>query len=96
MEKKNVSRKALETLLSDSMRDAIGHLELPKPSKKIMKLVSRSAKKLASEFTHILKKENKKSKKIEKSLVYVEDVLKGKKDKVKRKKKVSATKKAAA
>ena len=88
MENNKVSKKALKSLLNDSMRDAIGHLELPKPTKKVKKLLDRSSKKLASEFAGILKKENKKIKKAEKSLTYVEDVLKGKNKKSKKSKEV--------
>jgi hypothetical protein len=81
MEKKKVSKKALESLLNDSMREAIGHLELPKPTKKVKKLIDKSSRKLASEFASLLKKENKRTKEVETSLSYVEDVLKGKKEK---------------
>jgi hypothetical protein len=85
MEKIKVSKKALKSLLSDSMNVAIGNLELPKPSKKVKKLLDRSSKKLASEFKRILKKENSKSKKAEKDLAYVDDVLNGKKPRKNRK-----------
>ena len=85
MERIKVSKKALKSLLSDSMNVAIGNLELPKPSKKVKKLLDRSSKKLASEFKRILKKENSKSKKAEKDLAYVDDVLNGKKPRKNRK-----------
>jgi hypothetical protein len=81
MEKIKVSKKALISLLNDSMRDAIGNLELPKPSKKVKKLIDRSSKKLALEFVQILKKESRKAKKSEKALTYVDDILNGKKTK---------------
>lgn len=81
METKLVSTKALKSLLNDSLREAIIKLELPEPTKKLDKMISKSSKKIASEFVDILKKEQKKEKKAEKSLTYVEDVLKGKKDK---------------
>ncbi len=81
MEKKKVSRKALKSLLNDSLHVALGTLELPKPTKKIEKLLDKSSKKLASEFVSILRKENRKTKKTEKSIAYVEDVLRGKKSK---------------
>lgn len=67
------------------MREAISKLELPKSNKKLDKLISKSSKKIASEFSDLIKKEKKKNKKIEKSLTYVEDVLKGKKKKNKKK-----------
>jgi hypothetical protein len=81
MEQTKVSKKALKSLLNDSMRVAIGNLELPKPTKKVKKLLFKSSKKLASEFAQILKKENRKAKKAEKAMTYVDDVLKGKKNK---------------
>ena len=67
------------------MREAITKLELPKANKKLQKLIDKSSKKIASEFSHLLKKEKKKNKKVEKSLTYVEDVLTGKKKKSKNK-----------
>jgi hypothetical protein len=81
MEKNKVSKKALQSLLNDSMRDAIGHLELPKPTKKVKKLLDRSSKKLATEFAQILRKEGRKAKKAEKALTYVDEMLAGKKSK---------------
>src|SRR5690606_15644823 len=88
MEKNKISRKALKNLLTNTMREAIGNLELPKANKKIKKLIDKSSKKLASEFSQVLKKEKKKSRKAEKSLTYVEDVLTGKKKKSKKSKEV--------
>lgn len=81
MEKIKVSKKALQSLLNDSLRMAIRNLELPEPTKKVEKLLDKSSKKLASEFADILKKESRKTKKTEKSIAYVEDVLTGKKSK---------------
>ena len=76
---KKISKKALKALLNDSMHVAIGNLELPEPTKKVKKLIDKSSKKLASEFAAILKKELRKMRKHDRSLTYVEDVLKGKK-----------------
>ena len=87
MEKNKLSRKVLKGLLTDSMREAISKLELPKANKKVKKLIDRSSGKIASEFSQLLKRENKKAKKAEKSLVYIEDVLTGKEKKKKSKKK---------
>lgn len=87
MESTKVSKKALQSLLTDSMQVAIGNLELPKPTKKVKKLLDRSAKKLASEFAHILKKENRKAKKTERE-AFVNDVLKQKKSKKSKKSKL--------
>ena len=87
MEKNKLSRKVLKGLLTDSMREAISKLELPKANKKVKKLIDRSSSKIASEFSQLLKRENKKAKKAEKSLVYIEDVLTGKEKKKKSKKK---------
>ena len=76
---KKISKKALQSLLTDSMHVALGALELPEPTKKVNKLIDKSSRKLASEFASILKKEMRKEKKNQKSLTYVDDVLKGKK-----------------
>jgi hypothetical protein len=76
---KRISKKALKSLLTDSMNVALGNLQLPEPTKKVKKLIDKSSKKLATEFAAILKKEQRKSKKEERSLTYVDDVLKGKK-----------------
>ena len=81
MEQTKISKKALKSLLNDSLRDALGHLELPKPTKKVKKLLNKSSRKLASEFVQILKKENRRARKAEKSLAHVGNVLKGKKNK---------------
>jgi hypothetical protein len=89
METIKVSKKALKSLLTDSMREAIGNLELPKPTKKVNKLLEKSSKKLASEFAYLLKKNSRKEKKEEKSIGYVEDVLKGKKNKKTKKLKIA-------
>jgi hypothetical protein len=66
MEKK--SKKELRSMLQDSMKDAITKLELPAPTKKILKLIDRNSKKLATIYNEILKKEEKKKKKAEKFL----------------------------
>lgn len=86
MEKNKISKKKLKSLVTDSMREAISKLELPKASKKVKKLVDKSSKKIAAEFSQLLKKEDKKAKKAAKSLTYIEDVLTGKKKDKKSKK----------
>lgn len=90
MEKIKVSKKALRSLLNDSLRVAIGNLELPKPTKKVERLLDKSSKKLASEFAGILKKENRKARKTEKTIAYVDDILKGKKSKKRKEPKLEA------
>ena len=62
MEKKKVSKKALRSLLKDSVQQSISHLQLPEANKKVKKIINRSSNKLASEFSHLLKKEFKRSK----------------------------------
>jgi len=62
MDKKKVSKKALRNLLKDSVKQSIISLELPEPNKKVKKIISRTAKKMANEFSHLLKKEFKRSK----------------------------------
>jgi hypothetical protein len=61
MEIKKVSKKALRNLLKDSIQQTIGHLELPKPNKKVKKILNRTSKKMAVEFSNLLKKEFKRS-----------------------------------
>ena len=62
MENKKVYKKALRSLLKDSVKQSIGQLELPEPNKKVKKIIDRTAKKMAVEFSHLLKKQFKKSK----------------------------------
>lgn len=57
-----VSKKALRHLLKDSVQRSIGSLELPEPNKKVKKIISRSARKMANVFSTLLKKEMKRSK----------------------------------
>jgi hypothetical protein len=80
MEKLKTSKKALRILIADSMKEAIGTLELPQPTKKVNKLLQRNSKKLASVFADMIRRENKKKKKAEK---FMEDAKskKGKKSK---------------
>ena len=68
METQKRSKKVLRNLISDSMRDAISSLQLPEPSEKVKKLLNRSSKKLATVYSEILKKEEKKRRKAEKLL----------------------------
>ena len=63
MEKKKVSKKALRSLLKDSVQQSIISLELPQPNKKVKKIINRTAKKMAIEFSQLLKKEFKRSEK---------------------------------
>ena len=79
MEKPKTSKKALKDLINNSLIESISKLELPTPSKKVKKLVGRSSKRLAEVFASMIKRDLKKKHKVEKSLTYVEDVLKGKK-----------------
>jgi hypothetical protein len=83
MEKTKTSKKALRSLINDSMRSAIGHLELPEPSKKVKKLLNRNAKKLASVYADMLKREHRKKMKAEK---FMEAAVKGKSGKSKKSK----------
>jgi hypothetical protein len=78
MENKKTSKKALKTLISESMQEALRSLELPGPTKKVTKLLDRNSKRLANIYAHILKRENKKKKKAEK---FMEDAVGKKKQK---------------
>jgi hypothetical protein len=59
---KRVSKKALKSLLKDTVQRSITSLELPEANKKVKKIISRTAKKMANEFSSLLKKEMKRSK----------------------------------
>ena len=74
MGKMKIFKKTLNAQLNDSMRGAIARLELPKPTKKVKKLLDRSSKKLAAAFAGILRKQKRKSKKENKNLSYPEGV----------------------
>lgn len=63
MENKKTSKKALRGLIKDSMEEALTNLELPKPGKKVKKLLQRNSKKLAEIFANVIKREDKKKKK---------------------------------
>jgi hypothetical protein len=78
MENQKTSKKALKSLISESMQEALRSLELPEPGKKVKKLLDRNAKRLANVYAHILKRENKKKKKAEK---FMEDAVGKKKQK---------------
>ena len=73
MEKTTTSKKALRSLINESMQEVLSNLELPKPSKKVKKLMQRNAKKIAAVYSDILKREDKKKKKAEK---FAEDKVK--------------------
>jgi hypothetical protein len=81
MENTKTSKKALRSLISESMEEAIRTLELPQPGKKVKKLLNRNAKRLANVYADILKREHKKKKKAEK---FMEDAVHGKSKKGKK------------
>lgn len=80
-------------MINDSMQGAIKGLELPEPSKKVKKLLSRNSKKLAEVFADMLKREEKKKKKAAK---FMEGAVKGKPKKEKKEKPVKGKKAEAA
>lgn len=67
MEKQKSSKKELKGLINDTLHEAIGRLALPAPTKKVKKLLYRNAKKLATVYADMMKREEKKKKKLEKS-----------------------------
>ena len=83
MEKNKTSKKALKGLIEDSTKEALSRLELPEATKKIKKLIARNAKKLAAAYADILKREEKKKKKVEK---FIDEAVKGGRKHVKRNK----------
>jgi len=93
MEKTKTSKKALRSLIADSMKEAIGTLELPRPTKKVNKLLQRNSKKLASIFADMIRRENKKKQKAEK---FMEDAGKNKSKKEKKSKELKFAKNSEA
>ena len=61
-------KKVLKSLLNEALREALGGLQLPGPSKKIKKILSQSSKKLATAYSDLIVKEEKRRKKAEKLL----------------------------
>jgi len=84
MEQIKTSKKALRSLINDSMQEAIAKLELPESGKKVKKLLHRNSKRLAEIYVHAIKRENKKKRKTEK---FMEDAVKGKTKKKEKKSK---------
>jgi len=89
MEKTKTSRKALRGLIEDSLQDALGHLQLPEPNKKVKKVLHRDSKKLAAIFATAIKREDKKKRKAAK---FMENAVKGKSRKNKKSKEVKLEK----
>jgi hypothetical protein len=67
MEKQKSSKKELKGLINDTLQEAIGRLALPEPTKKVKKLLYRNAKKLATVYSDMMKREEKKKRKLEKA-----------------------------
>ena len=78
MEQTKTSKKALRSLINDSMQEALSKLELPVPGKKVKKLLHRNSKRLADLYAHVIKRDNKKKRKAEK---FMEDAVNGKSQK---------------
>jgi hypothetical protein len=68
MNKRKQSKKDLRNLISETINKALGGLDLPRPNKKVKKIVENNSKKLASTFVELIKHEDKKQKKAEKLL----------------------------
>ena len=81
MEKAKTSKKALRGLINDSIQEALKGLQLPAPGKKASKVVEQNAKKLASIYADVIKRENKK---IKKAAKFMENAVKGKSGKRKK------------
>ena len=80
MEKQS-SKKALRSLIEDSLQSALKNLALPEAGKKAKKVIRRDSKKLAAIFSDALKSETKKRKK---AAQFMERAVKGKKKKEKK------------
>lgn len=71
--KQKVSKKALRTLLTDSLVHSLAGLELPKANRKVKKVMTKASKALASTYARLIKKEMKKIKSTKKSKKVVAD-----------------------
>ncbi|WP_133259738.1 hypothetical protein [Pseudochryseolinea flava] len=67
MEKQKSSKKELKGLINDTLQEAISRLALPEPTKKVKKLIYRNAKKLATVYSDMMKREEKKKRKLERA-----------------------------
>ena len=71
------SKKELRKLIGGSLRNAINSLELPPATKKVEKLLRKNSRRLAGEFSSLIRKARKKSKKAEKSIASIEQIFEG-------------------
>ncbi|MFN5170526.1 MAG: hypothetical protein ACK5DD_12945 [Cyclobacteriaceae bacterium] len=71
--KQKVSKKALRTLLTDSLVQSLDGLELPKANKKVKKVMTKASKALASTYARLIKKQMKQAKSKSKSKKPVAD-----------------------
>ena len=94
MIKNKTSKKDLRNLLSETIGKAIVALELPKPNKKVKKLIDQQSRKLAGEFASLIKDEHKKQKKADKKLekALLDGEKKREKDKAREKSKLKEKK----
>ena len=93
MEKIAINKKDIAVLITESVNSTLGTVEKAKTGKKLKKLISKSAKKIAGRVADQLKRDAKRAKRINKSLVDLENDLAGGKEK-KKKAKAKKTEKA--
>lgn len=93
MEKIAINKKDIAVLITESVNNTLGTVEKAKTGKKLKKLIAKSAKKIAGRVADQLKRDAKRAKRINKSLVELENGLAGGKQK-KKKAKAKKTEKA--
>lgn len=92
MEKVAINKKDIAVLITESVNNTLGSVEKAKTGKKLKKLIAKSAKKIAGRVADQLKRDAKRAKRINKSLVALENGLAGGKEKKKKKVKTKAKK----
>lgn len=93
MERRKLTKKQVQKLVSEKIHEGLATLDLPEQSKKISKLIDKSARAIGAEFLSIQKKEHKLQKKIQKSLDKAKKILEGKTKKLTKKVKTAVKKK---
>lgn len=84
MEKIKINKKDITTLIVESVSNTLNSVENAKSGKKLRKLIAKTSKKIASRVADQLKRDAKRSNRVTKSLVGLENGLAGK-DKKKKK-----------
>lgn len=83
MDKIKINKKDIAVLIAESVNSTVGSIDQAKAGKKLKKLITKSAKKIAGNVAEQIKRDDKKTKKAGKSIKKIENVLAGTKEKKK-------------